>query len=47
MSDQTSVIFKGRILFLTEDLDLLRQQLDGQDLEWNETLSLIDNISTD
>ncbi|MBD90293.1 MAG: 3-isopropylmalate dehydratase [Deltaproteobacteria bacterium] len=47
MSDQTSVIFKGRILFLTEDLDLLRQQLDGQDLAWNEGLSLIDNISTD
>ena len=47
MSDQKSVIFKGRILFLTEDLDLLRQQLDGQDLAWNEGLSLIDNISTD
>ena len=47
MSDQTSVTFKGRILFLTEDLDLLREQLQGSDLAWSDEIALIDNISTD
>lgn len=47
MSDETNVIFKGRILFLTEDLKLLREQLEGQDLAWTEDIPLIDNISTD
>ena len=52
---RTSVRFAGRILFLTEDANLLRQQLQGQDLP-RETIAaicrgegpkLIDNISTD
>lgn len=39
--------FKGRILFLTEDAALVKQQLEGQDLDWNPSLKLRDNISTD
>jgi 3-isopropylmalate/(R)-2-methylmalate dehydratase large subunit len=41
--------FSGRILFLTEDPDLLRKQLAGEDLPLDVALSakLIDNISTD
>jgi 3-isopropylmalate/(R)-2-methylmalate dehydratase large subunit len=37
----------GRILYLTEDPDALRRQLDGADLEWSPALKLRDNISTD
>ena len=39
--------FTGRILFLTEDVDLLREQLAGRDLPWDPERPLIDNISTD
>ena len=39
--------FPGRILFLYEDLDLVRAQLDGQDIPWLEDQELIHNISTD
>lgn len=42
-----SVRFDGRILFVTEDLDLIRQQLDGLDLDWDPERKLIDAISTD
>ncbi len=42
-----AVRFTGRILFLYEDLDLVRRQLAGEDLPWDPTLPLIDNISTD
>ncbi len=39
--------FDGRILFLYDDLELIRRQLDGEDLPWDPSLPLIDNISTD
>jgi 3-isopropylmalate/(R)-2-methylmalate dehydratase large subunit len=42
-----SVSFKGRILFLTEDAELLKAQLDGKDLAWDPDRPLIGNISTD
>ncbi|MCO4760527.1 MAG: 3-isopropylmalate dehydratase [Myxococcales bacterium] len=41
------IAFPGRILFLYEDLDKVRAQLDGIDLPWDPTLPRIDNISTD
>ncbi len=41
------VTFKGRILFLTEDAELLKAQLDGKDLAWDPDRPLIGNISTD
>jgi len=41
------VRLKGRILFLTEDAGLVRQQLEGQDLDWRPSIKLRDNISTD
>ncbi|GAB4149198.1 MAG: hypothetical protein Fur0037_17520 [Planctomycetota bacterium] len=45
---QKSVAFRGRILYLTKDQDLLKQQLyGGKDLDYDERLELIDNISTD
>jgi 3-isopropylmalate/(R)-2-methylmalate dehydratase large subunit len=40
--------FGGRILFLTEDTQLIRRQLEaGEDLEGGEALPLMNNISTD
>src|SRR3954451_22262526 len=40
--------FEGRVLFLTEDVSLIRQQLeDGANLEYDANLSLMNNISTD
>ena len=45
---RTSVRAQGRILFLTEDADLLRKQLAGESLpDKPEELPLINNISTD
>ena len=41
------VRLQGRVLFLTEDPALLRQQLDGRDLEWTPQVKLRDDISTD
>lgn len=41
------VVLAGRVLFLTEDPDLLARQLDGEDLDWSPALKLRDNISTD
>lgn len=38
---------EGRILYLTKDPELLQRQLDGEDLEWDESIELVDNISTD
>ena len=38
---------KGRILFLTEDPDLIRRQLAGEDLDWDPSIPLRDDISTD
>ena len=37
----------GRILYITEDLELLRRQLAGEDLEFEQSRELRDNISTD
>lgn len=42
-----SVRIQGRILYLTQDPELLRRQLEGEDLDWDPTIELIDNISTD
>lgn len=41
------VKFEGRILFLVDDADLIRRQLDGEDLEWPVGVPLRDDISTD
>src|SRR5712691_9964871 len=37
----------GKILYLTEDLDLLQAQLDQKDLPYDPDRALISNISTD
>lgn len=37
----------GRVLFLTEDPGLIRDQLAGQDLAWNPSIPLRNDISTD
>jgi 3-isopropylmalate/(R)-2-methylmalate dehydratase large subunit len=42
-----NVTLEGRILYLTEDPALLRAQLDGADLDWDPSIKLRDNISTD
>jgi 3-isopropylmalate/(R)-2-methylmalate dehydratase large subunit len=47
MARPDSVRFSGRILFLTEDLELLKRQLAGEDLDFDPSRKLIDNISTD
>ncbi|MCX7807828.1 MAG: aconitase family protein, partial [Deltaproteobacteria bacterium] len=55
MSLSQSVRLEGRVLFLTEDLELLRKQLEGEDLEEEVVRDIIDgrgpklmdNISTD
>jgi 3-isopropylmalate/(R)-2-methylmalate dehydratase large subunit len=42
-----TVRLQGRILFLTEDPELIRRQLAGEDLEWDPSIPLRDDISTD
>ena len=42
-----TVRVRGRILYLTKDPDLLSRQLAGEDLDWDPSIELIDNISTD
>ncbi len=42
-----TVRFEGRILFLTEDPNLIRRQLEGADLDWDPSIALRDDISTD
>ena len=37
----------GRILILCDDPELIRRQIDGQDLAFDPDLALVDNISTD
>ncbi len=44
---QSHLRISGRILYLTEDLDLLKRQLDGESIEGGAALPLISNISTD
>jgi 3-isopropylmalate/(R)-2-methylmalate dehydratase large subunit len=41
------ISFKGRILFLTDDVSLIRRQLAGEDLSFDPDLPLMSNISTD
>jgi len=43
----STVHLEGRILFLTEDPDLIRRQLAGEDLEWDPSIPLRSDISTD
>ncbi len=43
----SSVRLQGRVLFLTEDPELIRRQLAGEDLEWDPSIPLRDDISTD
>ncbi|WP_419162574.1 aconitase family protein [Candidatus Palauibacter sp.] len=43
----STVRLQGRILFLTEDPDLIRRQLAGDDLDWDPSIPLRDDISTD
>ena len=47
MARPSELHFDGRILFLTEDLELIRRQLDGHDIPWDPDRPLINNISTD
>jgi len=42
-----TVRITGRILYLTEDPGLLRRQLEGEDLDWDPSIPLRDEISTD
>src|SRR6266700_5528401 len=41
------VRFAGRVLLLADDPELVRRQLEGQDVEWTPALRLRDDISTD
>lgn len=41
------VRFDGRILFLTQDPSLIASQLQGKDLDWNPSIPLRHDISTD
>lgn len=43
----STVRLSGRILFLTEDPELIRRQLAGEDLDWDPSIPLRDDISTD
>lgn len=42
-----SIRFDGRILFLTDDVRLVRRQLEGEDLPYDPAVPLMNNISTD
>jgi 3-isopropylmalate/(R)-2-methylmalate dehydratase large subunit len=41
------VVLRGRILFLAEEAELVRRQLEGEDIDWQPATKLRDNISTD
>ncbi|MGO9832950.1 MAG: aconitase family protein [Polyangiaceae bacterium] len=47
MSSRRTVTFPGRVLFLTEDLDRIDEQLAGKDLAFDPAVPLLDRISTD
>ena len=47
MSISNNVRFHGRILYLTEDAALLSRQLKGEQLSYDPSRPLLDNISTD
>ncbi len=42
-----TIRLQGRVLFLTEDPELIRRQLAGEDLDWDPSIPLRDDISTD
>ena len=42
-----TVRLQGRVLFLTEDPELIRRQLAGEDLDWDPSIPLRNDISTD
>jgi 3-benzylmalate isomerase len=42
-----AVRLPGRILYLTEDPELIERQLGGEDVAWSPAIKLRDNISTD
>ncbi len=44
---EKKVSFPGRVLHLTEDMDLIVKQLSGETLDYDPKRKLIDNISTD
>jgi len=46
-SSRRHIEFPGRILYLTDDPDLLKRQLGGESLTFDPERKLIDNISTD
>ena len=43
----SEVQIKGRILYVTEDQELLAAQLSGKDIAWDPARALVSNISTD
>ncbi|MFG0316065.1 MAG: aconitase family protein [Planctomycetota bacterium JB042] len=43
----STIKLQGRVLFLTEDPELVRRQLEGEDLDWDPSIKLRDDISTD
>jgi 3-isopropylmalate/(R)-2-methylmalate dehydratase large subunit len=47
MARAQTLRFTGRILYLTEDPELLRRQLEGENLPFDPERKLLDNISTD
>ncbi len=46
-TERERLAIRGRILYLTKDPELLERQLAGEDLDWDPSIELIDNISTD
>lgn len=44
---EKKVSFPGRVLYLTEDKELIQKQLAGENLEYDPARKLVDNISTD
>jgi len=46
-ADNAAVSVKGRVLYLTSDPELLKRQLGGENLKYEPSRPLIDNISTD
>lgn len=48
MSDDGNPLrFDGRVLYLTADPELVRRQLRGEEIDWDPSIPLMDNISTD
>lgn len=47
MARPASIRFQGKVLYLTEDTQVLQQQLQGETLTYDAQRKLVDNISTD